>query len=243
MYGERPGPEVLVTAPTNNAVEQTLYGMIPVLEEAGIDYSSQIVRLGMASTDFRDKYPQICENSGNSKIIAETRDKIISLELQLDEINDEESIFNEYQNFHQNIVRYQETGRKITLLAEKLKKSKEQINSYQDSLQQVLKKHDGKETELKECDKSRVFYHQQAQNALTCLSSPLHRFFLRHKRESEKANADSLLEKERYYEEKGILLRAETEKAQQESIQLKNQIISEKTVFERTVSEQISTTV
>ena len=233
------GKRVLVTAPTNNAVEQTLYGMIPVLEEAGIDYSSQIVRLGMASTEFRDQYPQICENSGNSKIITETRDKIASLELQLGEIKDEESIFNEYQELHQNMARYKETGRKMAVLSEKLRKSKEQINSFQNSLQQVLKKHDDQETEFKECDKSRIFYHQQAQNALTALSSPLHKIFLRHKKESEKANADSLLEKERHYEEKCAFLRVETEKAQQESEQLRKQIASEKTLFEKTVSELV----
>ena len=231
------GKKVLVTAPTNNAVEQTLYGMIPVLEEAGIDYNRQIVRLGMASTDFRDKYPQICEDSSNSKIIMETKDKIASLELQLNEINDEESIFNEYQKFHQNMVRYQETGQKIALLTKKLKESKTQIDSIQNSLQQVLKTHEAKETELKECENSRKFYHAQAQNALSNLSSPLHKFFLRYKRESEKANADSLLEKERHYEKQCDLLRVEIEKAHHESEQLRNQLISEKTVFEKSVSE------
>lgn len=54
------GKKVLITAPTNNAVEQTLKGVLAVLGEAGIPFD-KVLRLGTPSREFYDRYPMVCE--------------------------------------------------------------------------------------------------------------------------------------------------------------------------------------
>lgn len=64
------GKRILIAAPTNNAVEQTLYGVLDVFEEAGIDYRGKLLRLGMASAAFAGKYPDACEDRVQIKLLA-----------------------------------------------------------------------------------------------------------------------------------------------------------------------------
>ena len=89
------GEKILVTAPTNNAVEQTLYGLLPVLEEAGLDYNKLVIRLGTANADFLAKYPGVCEDSGYSKAIAEILDNLSSLQISLEETEKAEKLLYE----------------------------------------------------------------------------------------------------------------------------------------------------
>lgn len=49
---------VLLLAPTNNAVEQMLRGILPILEDSGIDLS-KVYRLGASSDEFAKEYPQV----------------------------------------------------------------------------------------------------------------------------------------------------------------------------------------
>lgn len=51
---------VLITAPTNNAVEQTMKGVLSVLKEAGVPFE-RVLRLGIPSTEFYAEYPMVCE--------------------------------------------------------------------------------------------------------------------------------------------------------------------------------------
>ena len=54
------GKQVLITAPTNNAVEQTLRGVLKVLDAAGIPLDT-VVRFGTPSAEFYREYPMVCE--------------------------------------------------------------------------------------------------------------------------------------------------------------------------------------
>lgn len=49
---------VFLLAPTNNAIEQVLRGVLPILEQAGIDLRT-VYRLGSSSEDFASEYPQV----------------------------------------------------------------------------------------------------------------------------------------------------------------------------------------
>lgn len=53
---------IFLLAPTNNAVEQMLRGVLPVLEDAGIDLN-RVYRLGVASESFARDYPQVIGDS------------------------------------------------------------------------------------------------------------------------------------------------------------------------------------
>lgn len=59
---------ILLIAPTNNAVEQMLFGLIPILLEAGIK-QDQILRLGLPSSKFAAMYSFSCESQVTGKII------------------------------------------------------------------------------------------------------------------------------------------------------------------------------
>ena len=55
------GKRVLLLAPTNNAIEQVLYGLMPVLETQGIP-RAKVCRIGIASDKFASVYPELVEN-------------------------------------------------------------------------------------------------------------------------------------------------------------------------------------
>ncbi|MDR2267227.1 MAG: AAA family ATPase, partial [Christensenellaceae bacterium] len=59
---------VLVVAPTNNAIEQSLRCIITQLDKEGISRSN-IIRLGFPSKAFADEFPEACEIRGISKTI------------------------------------------------------------------------------------------------------------------------------------------------------------------------------
>ena len=85
------GKKVLITAPTNSSLEQTLEGLLPVMKNAGYDYNKYVVRHGLASTKFAEKYPGVCENTTFETL----RNKVKNTE-----------------NIIKNIEQYQQTLRK-----------------------------------------------------------------------------------------------------------------------------------
>ena len=62
--------KIIVLAPTNNSLEQVLYGVLDELKENGIGLNS-ILRLGFPTHAFSLQYPQICEVRGIEKRIAD----------------------------------------------------------------------------------------------------------------------------------------------------------------------------
>ena len=76
------GERVLVAAPTNNALEQTLFGLLPVLEREGIALSGGAVRLGSPSDEFRDAYPGLCEYQALNGVTLRYNLEINRLELE-----------------------------------------------------------------------------------------------------------------------------------------------------------------
>ena len=100
------GKRILIAAPTNNAVEQTLYGVLDVFEEAGIDYKGKLLRLGMASAAFAGKYPDACEDRVQIKLLASLTSQlqtvsadISKLEAHLKEIQSYEKLQNTWKSF------------------------------------------------------------------------------------------------------------------------------------------------
>lgn len=93
------GEKLLIAAPTNNALEQTLYGLLPVLEEAGFNPSKYVLRLGTSSTEFSEAYPEICESRTTSKALSAISDSTLILNNQLDEINSQIDLYPAYMEF------------------------------------------------------------------------------------------------------------------------------------------------
>jgi hypothetical protein len=73
------GDKVAILAPTNNAIEQVLKGVIKMTDKAGID-RKQIIRLGTPSKKFAEEFPEVCEEKGVQKKLAEIDKQIGILE-------------------------------------------------------------------------------------------------------------------------------------------------------------------
>lgn len=67
--------KILLLAPTNNALEQMLSGVIPACLDAGIS-SDQILRLGTPTSSFFAKYPEVCEERNTEKRIESLKKRI-----------------------------------------------------------------------------------------------------------------------------------------------------------------------
>ena len=77
------GDTIAILAPTNNAIEQVLRGVIKMTDKAGVD-RKQIIRLGTPSKKFAEIYPQVCEEKGLQKRMDEIDKQINILQRMLD---------------------------------------------------------------------------------------------------------------------------------------------------------------
>ena len=89
----RDGERVAVIAPTNNALEQVLRGLIDAIRKSDpngevIDVDNDILRLGTASQQFSDEFPNVCERREVSKLLERNRSEILRLEAELNETTD-----------------------------------------------------------------------------------------------------------------------------------------------------------
>ncbi len=82
---------IAILAPTNNAIEQVLKGIIKMTDKAGID-RKQIIRLGTPSKKFAEAYPEVCEEKGIQKKIAEIDRQINILQRMLNFQNEQRAI-------------------------------------------------------------------------------------------------------------------------------------------------------
>lgn len=88
--------KILITAPTNNAVEQTLRGVLPVLTACGIN-QREVFRMGTPSPDFLIKYPDCCEFGKAEKQVEKIEQQINTIETSIEEITNKISLFSEYK--------------------------------------------------------------------------------------------------------------------------------------------------
>lgn len=70
---------IAIMAPTNNALEQVLRGVIKMTDLAGIE-RNKILRLGNPTKKFAEEYPEVCEERGIQKAIKETNNKLERIE-------------------------------------------------------------------------------------------------------------------------------------------------------------------
>ncbi len=67
--------KIIVTAPTNNAVDQTLFGVLDVLSKHGIK-RNKVLRIGIPTPAFASIYPDVCEGANETKFIKKLKSEI-----------------------------------------------------------------------------------------------------------------------------------------------------------------------
>ena len=83
----RAGKKVILVAPTNNALEQSLGGLLRALSrEGGVNPAGKVVRLGIPGDVFRTVWPDVCEDGALAWMKADITEKIASLNLRLSQI-------------------------------------------------------------------------------------------------------------------------------------------------------------
>ncbi len=103
------GKKVIVTAPTNNAVDQTLLGVLRVLEDNGVS-TNTILRLGVPGLEISEKYPHVCEQQYNVKRFEELKrdyaeiQEIIKIRTYNDKLSHLHSEWNRFTLKHQNEI-------------------------------------------------------------------------------------------------------------------------------------------
>lgn len=231
------GKRVLVTAPTNNAVEQTLYGILPVLEEAGLDYDELVVRLGTASSEFQAKYPGVCEDSAFSKALTELNDHLSSLHLSLKEAKQLQKLFQDYLHFQKKQQAFQDAMQKTEAILPQLNRVGVQL----DSLRSVIEKDRLKilrlQAELEENENNRIFYNRQAQELLKRLRNPFFGLFSRQSKDEAKKQIEELLKNVRIYEEKEEGIRSTLSLLQEQSDNQENDLTTFRAQFQKSLSE------
>lgn len=80
MHYIRNDKKVVIIAPTNNAIEQVLRGVIKMTDEAGID-RKKILRLGIPSKKFATAYPEVCEERGKLKRLQELEKQLTTYQV------------------------------------------------------------------------------------------------------------------------------------------------------------------
>ena len=78
------GKKVVLVAPTNNALEQSLRGLLRTLVDNCIDPDGKVIRLGFPSDGFKTAWPNICESGASIYVKQE-------IEIQLGQLRFENS--------------------------------------------------------------------------------------------------------------------------------------------------------
>lgn len=90
------GKRVWITAPTNNAVDQMLRGVLPVLEQANIP-REKVLRLGVPSQSFYAEYPEVCMESKIVQKQSQLDDQLLQLKVQLAKNSEQSKLLKTYQ--------------------------------------------------------------------------------------------------------------------------------------------------
>lgn len=85
----RVGKKVILVAPTNNALEQSLSGLLRALSrEGGIDPAGKVIRLGVPGDAFRMAWPDICEDGALERTRMVILERTAYLRFQIDRIDE-----------------------------------------------------------------------------------------------------------------------------------------------------------
>ena len=124
----RKNKRVLITAPTNRALEQILYGILPVLEQEGIPGTLSL-RMGTPTAEFARKYPEICENHALERKLQETEQQIDRYKQQ---IRDNETQLEQQKEYFSFLKRKEQLLSSVEIVRDRfflLHKSEKQLSN------------------------------------------------------------------------------------------------------------------
>lgn len=139
MHYVKNGKKVAIMAPTNNAIEQVLKGVIKMTDEAGID-RKKILRLGIPSKKFATAYPEVCEERGKLKRLQELEKQLTTYQVAFKSIQYRQ----ELTEFLSKIKELDDTSKLIRWN----KIANNQLSELNRDIKQIAKDIDGVKTEI-----------------------------------------------------------------------------------------------
>lgn len=154
---------ILLVAPTNNAVEQMLYGVLSVLDDAGVSLE-QVLRLGRPSPEFRNQYPEVCVNTTIEKQLEIITEKIELIKKQLKENEELIRLCIQLKQLKAKETKLEDFVEKLFPLLDHLKQLFQQQKEQIDLIAVFRGKHLLLENQLKEKEKNRLQYVNQVKS-------------------------------------------------------------------------------
>lgn len=151
--------KIAILAPTNNAIEQVLRGVLKMTDKAGVD-RKQIIRLGTPSKKFAEAFPEVCEEKGVQKKLAEIDKQIDILERMLNFQNQKKAI----DEFNTVMPEFD----KLTELSSKIK-------SEQKLVSEINGQHKKKEIEVKVLNENVLNQTQRLNRSIAKTNSISHK--------------------------------------------------------------------
>ena len=159
---------VIIVAPTNAAVENTLHTLISFLRSRNQSINC-LYRMGMASRAFAQEYGEICESRAVLRTIEELQKQLAELREQKESINNANRIVEQYENLNNVKKDYDKSIKVEEKQREKEKKLQSELEAKENELNSVQEKRSDIEKIQAELDrkekniffKSRLFFSKQ----------------------------------------------------------------------------------
>lgn len=135
------GKRVLITAPTNRAIEQILYGILPIWEQEGIQQDLSL-RLGTPTKEFAQKYPSVCENHSLEVRLSAAEEEIQHYQKMLAQNEHLMEQYKEYSDFADRAAPYFLAAEVIYNCFDSLKRAEEQQENAKALQSSVAEKQD-----------------------------------------------------------------------------------------------------
>lgn len=130
----------LLLAPTNNALEQSLRGVITELDRQGRNHNA-IIRLGRATTDFLLQFPEICESGSYDRLVESMQKDIDVLKKHREKQKRWHFLLSKNKEFEILLEQYNKHAlnknsieEKIYALSESLQETKNQLEKKKEAL-------------------------------------------------------------------------------------------------------------
>ncbi len=141
---------IFLLAPTNNAVEQMLRGVLPVLKDAGIDLEC-VYRIGTASESFAKEYPQVIGNTALESLLDNLLKQKSHYESEVDNIHKTQE---QTQNLFIRLEKCRRTHIEVAGIASQLKVALTEIAELSNTLGKLYDQSKLTELEYEQTQKS-----------------------------------------------------------------------------------------
>lgn len=122
--------KVLILAPTNNAIDNSLRTILHVMESKG-ESTDSVIRWGIPTVNFENEYSQVCDNSAISKMIDSYKRRIAECESLLESSR-------EHDAFHSSVAAFREYKQSYVDTLDDIEKGENALSGHEAVCTEIL---------------------------------------------------------------------------------------------------------